>query len=131
MAKASAPRPPARSRLVSNRSMPQTADEPPIRSAAVLQPTRVGASGDAVAFLDAPGFGADAVLEAVERATADMPLGAIITVFTDDPATPAMAADWCSGRAVELVATIPHGDGTGTTLTLRRTDPPAGADTAE
>jgi TusA-related sulfurtransferase len=45
--------------------------------------------------------------------------GAILTVYTDDPAAVAAAGEWCAERGVELLAIIRH-DQCGTTLTVRR-----------
>jgi len=101
----------------------QSPEEPPIASATASRPTLVGDSGEAVAFLDAPGLGAQELLDAVDGVLAKMSDGAILTVFTDDPAAPHMAADWSAGRDVELLAVIPHGDRTGTTLTFQRLRP--------
>jgi TusA-related sulfurtransferase len=90
--------------------------------------TLVGDSGDAVAFLDAPGLGAQELLDAIEAVLATMSDGAILTVFTDDPTALHVVEDWVSGRAVDLLAIIPHGDGTGTTLTFRRAAPGSESD---
>jgi TusA-related sulfurtransferase len=94
------------------------------------RPSLVGATGDAVGFLDAPGLDAAAVLDTVDGVLAGMPDGAILTVYTDDPATPAAAGDWCAGRSVELLAVIPD-EHHGTTLTFRWAVPPAGNATTE
>ena len=101
----------------------QSSEEP--RSGATDRPlpTLVGGSGDSVAFLDAPGLAARALLDTVAGVLAGMSDGAILTVFTDDPSAPHTAADWAARRDVELLAVIPHGDRTGTTLTFRRTAP--------
>jgi hypothetical protein len=45
-------------------------------------------------------------------------------VFTDDPAGPEVAVEWCAGRGVELLAIIRY-EHEGTTLTFRQADPPA------
>ena len=74
---------------------PQSSEEPPVGAATASPPTLVGDSGDAVAFLDAPGLGAQELLDAVDGVLASMSDGAILTVFTDDPTAPHIAADWC------------------------------------
>jgi hypothetical protein len=86
------------------------------------RPTLVAVTGDAVGFLDAPGLDTADLFDTIDDVLAGMPPGAILTVFTDTPAAPAAAADWCVGRAVELLAIIPH-ERTGATLTFRRVDP--------
>lgn len=84
----------------------------------------VGNTGDGVGFLDAPGVSAGALFATIDDVLADMPAEAILTVFTDDPACPEVAAAWCAGRGVELLAILCH-DHEGTTLTFRHTDPHA------
>jgi TusA-related sulfurtransferase len=101
--------------------VPSSADHQPRRS---QRPILVGNTGDGVAFLDAPGVDAGALLDTVDDVLADMPAEAILTVFTDDPAGPEVAAEWCAGRGVELLAIIRH-EHEGTTLTFRQADPPA------
>ena len=105
---------------------PRPSGETPVEAADTSRPTLVGERGDAVAFLDAPGLGATDLLETVDRVLEGMSAGAILTVFTDDPTAPHVAADWSADRGVELLAVIPHGDRTGTTLTLRRSEPGSG-----
>jgi TusA-related sulfurtransferase len=90
--------------------------------------TLVGHSGDAVAFLDAPGIGAHELLDAVDDVLATMSDGAILTVFSDDPSASQMAAEWSADRRVELIAVIPHVDRPGTTLTFRRAEPGSRSD---
>ena len=106
---------------------PQSSDEPPVGAAATSRPTLVRECGDAVAFLDGPGLGAQQLLAAVDSVVARMSDGAILTVFTDDPTAPHMAADWSAGRRVELLAVIPHSDRDGTSLTFRRAEPESGS----
>jgi TusA-related sulfurtransferase len=77
-----------------------------------------------VGFVDAPGLDTAALLDTIDGVLAGMPEGAILTVFTDTPTAPAAASDWCVGRAVELLAIIPH-EHTGATLTFRRVDSPS------
>ena len=112
---------------VDHEAPPQSSEEPPIGSATASRPTLVGDSGDAVAFLDAPVLGAHQLLDAVDSVLASMSDGAILTVFTDDPTAPHMAADWSAGRRVELLAVIPHSDRDGTSLTFRRAEPESGS----
>jgi TusA-related sulfurtransferase len=102
-------------------SVPSSADPQPGRPE---RPTLVGNTGDGVGFLDAPGVDAGALFATVDDVLADMPAEAILTVFTDDPAGPEVAAEWCAERGVELLAIIRHKH-EGTTLTFRRADPPA------
>ena len=116
---------------VEHDAAPQPSEESPIRSATAARATLVGDSGDAVAFLDAPGLGAQELLDAVDRVLATMTDGAILTVFTDDPTALDMVEDWVSGRAVELLAVIPHGDRPGTTLTFRRAAPGSDSDATD
>ena len=106
---------------------PQSSEEPPIGPATASRPTLVGECGDAVAFLDGPGLGAEQLLAAVDSVLTRMCDGAILTVFTDDPTAPHMAADWSAGRRVELLAVIPHSDRDGTSLTFRRAEPESGS----
>jgi TusA-related sulfurtransferase len=96
--------------------------------AAASRATLVGDSGGAVAFLDAPGLRAAALLDAVDRVLGSMSDGAVLTVFSDDPSASQMAADWSADRRVELLAVIPHGDRPGTTLTFRRAEPGSRSD---
>jgi TusA-related sulfurtransferase len=103
-------------------------DDPARTSAAASRATLVGDRGGAVAFLDAPGLRAPALLDAVDRALASMSSRAILTVFSDDPSAPQMAADWSADRRVELLAVIPHGDRPGTTFTFRRAEPGSRSD---
>jgi TusA-related sulfurtransferase len=105
----------------------ESSEAPPVGAAATSRPTLVGDGGDAVAFLDAPGLGAQELLAAVVRVLASMSDGAILTVFTDDPTAPHMAADWSAGRRIELLAVIPHSDRDGTSLTFRRAEPESGS----
>jgi len=84
----------------------------------------VGNTGDGVGFLDAPGVDAVALFDIIEDVLADMPAEAILTVYSDDPTCPEVAAAWCAGRGVELLAILRH-DHEGTTLTFRHTDPHA------
>ena len=115
---------PARARAPVDHEPGRHSSEPPRPGGTHgARPTLAGASGDPVAFLDAPGLDAPELLDAVDGVLASMSDGAILTVFTDDPAAPDTAADWAAGRAAELLAVIPHGDRTGTTLTFRRTAP--------
>jgi TusA-related sulfurtransferase len=107
----------------------QYSQEPSIASATASPPTLVGDRGDAVAFLDAPGLSAQELLDAVDGVLTSMCDGAVLTVFTDDPTAPHSAAHWSAGRDVELLAVIPHGDRTGTTLTFRRAEPGSGSGT--
>jgi TusA-related sulfurtransferase len=102
---------------------PQSSQEPPIASATASPPTLVGGRNEAVAFLDAPGLSAQKLLDTVAGVLASMSDGAILTVFTDDSTAPHTAPVWCTSRHVELLAIIPHGDRTGTTLTFRRAEP--------
>jgi len=119
---------PARTAASVNHEVPpQSSEKPPVGAAATSRPTLVGDNGDAVAFLDAPGLGAQEVLDAVDSVLASMSDGAILTVFTDDPTAPQVAADWCAGRRVELLAVIPHSDRDGTSLTFRRAEPESGS----
>jgi TusA-related sulfurtransferase len=106
---------------------PESSEKPPVAAAATSRPTLVGDCGDAVAFLDAPGLSAQELLAAVVRVLASMSDGAILTVFTDDPTAPHMAADWSAGRRVEVLAVIPHSDRDGTSLTFRRAEPESGS----
>jgi hypothetical protein len=106
---------------------PQSSENPPVGAAATSRPTLVADSRDAVAFLDAPGLGAHELLAAVDSVLASMSDGAILTVFTDDPTAPRVAADWFAGRRDELLAVIPHSDRDGTSLTLRRAEPESGS----
>jgi TusA-related sulfurtransferase len=115
--------------FVATRSVPSSPD-PSIPPTSPERPSLVRATGDAVGFLDAPGLDAAAVLDTIDGVLGNMPDGAILTVYTDDPATPAAASDWCAGRTVELLAIIPD-EHHGTTLTFRRADPPAGDATTE
>jgi TusA-related sulfurtransferase len=105
----------------------QFSAEPPVGAAATTRSTLIGDSGNAVAFLDAPGLGAQELLGAVDSVLESMCDGAILTVFTDDPTAPQMAADWSAGRRVELLAVIPHSDPDGTSLTFRRAEPESGS----
>ena len=109
----------------------QPSEQPPIRSATASPATLVGDSGDTVAFLDAPGLGVKDLLDAVDGVLVTMSDGAILTVFTDDPTALHMVEDWVSDRAVELLAVIPHGDRTGTTLTFRRAAPGSDSDATD
>jgi len=102
-------------------SVPSSADPHPRRP---QRPTLVGNTGDGVGFLDAPGVNAGALLATVDDVLADMPAEAILTVYTDDPACPEVAAAWCAGRGIELLAIIRH-EHEGTTLTFRQADPHA------
>ena len=88
------------------------------------RPILVGNTGDGVGFLDAPGVNAGALFATIDDVLADMPAEAILTVFTDDPACPEVAAAWCAGRGIELLAIIRH-EHEGTTLTFRQADPHA------
>jgi hypothetical protein len=90
--------------------------EPP---ASQPRPTLVGTGIDGAAFLDAPGLDAEGVVDCVERVLTAMPVGCILTVYSDDPTIRAQSAKWCAGRDVELLAVIDH-DHDGTTLALRR-----------
>jgi TusA-related sulfurtransferase len=128
MASPSCPDPARDPTPVEHDAAPQSSEEPPIRSATASRATLVADSGDAVAFLDAPGLGAQELLDAVDCVLATMSVGAILTVFTDDPTALHVVEDWVSGRAVDLLAIIPHGDGTGTTLTFRRAAPGSESD---
>jgi TusA-related sulfurtransferase len=112
---------------VDHEAPPESSEEPPVGAAATSRPTLVGDCGDAVAFLDAPGLSTQELLAAVVRVLASMPDGAILTVFTDDPTAPHMAADWSAGRRVEVLAVIPHSDRDGTSLTFRRAEPESGS----
>jgi TusA-related sulfurtransferase len=106
---------------------PQSSEEPPVGAAATSRPTLVGDCGDAVAFLDGPGLDAQQLLAAIDSVLLRMCDGAILTVFTDDPTAPQIAADWCAGRRVELLAVIPHSDRNGASLTFRRAEPESGS----
>ena len=112
---------------VDHEAPPQSSEEPPVGAAATSRPTLVGDCGDAIAFLDAPGVGAQELLAAIVRVLTSMCDGAILTVFTDDPTAPQIAADWSAGRRVELLAVIPHRDRDGTSLTFRRAEPESGS----
>jgi TusA-related sulfurtransferase len=85
-----------------------------------------GAAADGTAFLDAPGLDAGAVFDTVERVLSDMPDGAILTVYADDPAVQRQAQGWCADHDVELLAVIGH-QPDGTTLALRRRGRPGGS----
>jgi TusA-related sulfurtransferase len=102
-------------------SVPSSADPQPRRPE---RPVLVGNTGDGVGFLDAPGVDAGALFATIDEVLADMPAEAILTVFTDDPSCPEVAAAWCAVRGVELLAIIRH-EHVGTTLTFRRADPHA------
>ena len=112
---------------VDHDAVPQSSQEPSVGAATASPPTLVGDRGDAVAFLDAPGLDAQELLDTVAGVLASMSDGAILTVFTDDPTAPQVAADWCAGRRVELLAVIPHSDRDGTSLTFRRAEPESGS----
>jgi len=114
---------PARAPAPVDDAAPQYSQEPSIASATASPPTLVGDRGDAVAFLDAPGLDAQELLDTVAGVLASMSDGAILTVFTDDPTAPHTAPAWCTSRHVELLAVIPLGDRTGTTLTFRQAEP--------
>src|SRR5262245_24489069 len=81
--------------------------------------TLVWTAGDGVGFLDAPGVDARVLLVKVGEVLAGMAPGAILTVYSDDPATSVAAGGWCTGHFAELVAIIRH-ECAGTTLTFRR-----------
>jgi TusA-related sulfurtransferase len=81
------------------------------------RPAVVG--GDDAGFLDAPGVEAGVLFETIEGVMSGLPGGAVLTVYTDDPAVSATAAEWCADRDVELLTVISHEHG-GTTLALRR-----------
>ena len=100
-------------------SVPSSADR---QSCRPERPILVGNTGDGIGFLDAPGVDAGALFDTVDDVLADMPAEAILTVFTDDPAGPEVAAEWCAGRGVELLAIIRH-EHEGTTLTFRTPAP--------
>jgi TusA-related sulfurtransferase len=106
---------------------PQCTRQPSVDAAAPSRPTLLGGGGDAVAFLDAPGLGVTELFDAVDEVLASMPDGAILTVFTDEPTAPHIAAGWAADRRVELLAVIPHSDRDGTTLTFRRGASQSGA----
>jgi TusA-related sulfurtransferase len=120
---------PARAPGPVDHDAPRSSEEPPIGAATATPPTLVGDSGDAVAFLDAPGLSAQELRDAVDGVLARMSDGAILTVFTDDRTAPHTAPAWCTSRHVELLAVIPHTDWTGTTLTFRRAEPESGSAT--
>jgi TusA-related sulfurtransferase len=103
-------------------AVPQSSEEPSVGAATASPPTLIGDRGDAVAFLDAPGLDAQELLDTVAGVLASMSDGAILSVFTDDPTAPHTALAWCTS-CVELLAVIPLGDRTGTTLTFRRAEP--------
>jgi TusA-related sulfurtransferase len=112
---------PAPSTSAATRSVPSSPDLQPRRPD---RPILVGNSCDSVGFLDALGVDAEALFDAIDCVLAGMSDGAILTVYTDDPAAAAAAGEWCAGHGVELLAIIRHGHH-GTTLTVRRADPPA------
>ena len=89
----------------------------------MTRPVVVGADG--AGFLDAPGVEAGVLFETLQGVLAGLPGGAVLTVYTDDPAVSAEAADWCADRDVELLAVISH-EHRGTTLALRRRGGTAG-----
>jgi hypothetical protein len=107
---------------------PQPSGQPPAGTEGSPSPRLVGDSADAVAFLDAPGLGAEELLDAVDGVLRGMSDGAILTVFTDDPTAPRLAAHWSAIGRVDVVAVIPHRERTGTTLTFRRATPRPGSD---
>lgn len=63
---------------------------------------------------------ADALFAVIERTLATMPAGAILTVYTDDPAAADEAPTRCADRALTLLATIGHDEHDGTTLAVCR-----------
>ena len=76
---------------------PQSSEEPPVGAAPTSRPTLVGDSGDAVAFLDAPGLDARGPARHGRHVFwRAWPTEAILTVFTDDPTAPHIVADWCA-----------------------------------
>jgi TusA-related sulfurtransferase len=83
--------------------------------------TVVGSDADDVAFLDAPGMTTDVLFDRVDDVLAGMPAGAILTVYTDEPAAASAAPSWCASHDVDLLAVITHDDHDGTTLVLCRT----------
>ncbi len=88
MASPSCPDPARAPGPVDHDAVPQSSDEPSVGAATASPPTLVGASGDAIAFLDAPGLDAQELLDAVAGVLASMSDGSILTVFTDDPTAP-------------------------------------------
>ena len=112
---------------VDHDAVPHSSDEPSVGAATASPPTLVGDGDDAIAFLDAPGLHAQELLDTVAGVLASMSDGSILTVFTDDPTAPHAAPAWCTSRHVELLAVIPLGDRTGTTLTFRRAEPRLGS----
>ena len=120
---------PARAPGPVDHDTPRSSEEPSVGAATASPPTLVGDGGDAVAFLDAPGLGPLELLDTVAGVLASMSEGSILTVFTDDPTAPHTAPAWCTSRPVELLAVIPLGDRTGTTLTFRRAEPGSGSAT--
>ena len=62
----------------------------------------------------------DALFDRVDDVLAGMPAGAILTVYTDEPAAASAAPSWCASHDVDLLAVITHDDD-GTTLVLCRT----------
>jgi TusA-related sulfurtransferase len=124
MASPSCPDPARAPGPVDDDAAPQSSEEPSVGAAATASPpTLVGDRGDAVAFLDAPGLDAQELLDTVAGVLASMSDGAILTVFTDDPTAPHTAPAWCTSRHIELLAVIPLGHRTGTTLTFRQAEP--------
>jgi TusA-related sulfurtransferase len=87
------------------------------------EPRLTWAPGDAVGFLDAPGVDAAVLLATIDDVLVGMAPGAILAVYSDDPAAAATTGEWCGEHRAELLAIIPHDDA-GTTLTLRRTAGP-------
>lgn len=92
-----------------------TASPPPGRGE---EPVVVG-RGD-VAFLDAPGLTADELFATIRRVLAGMPAGAILTVYTDDPAVATEAPGHCTRGDLILLAAITHDGRDGTTLAVCR-----------
>jgi len=127
MASPSYPHPARGPGPVDHDAAPQSSEEPTVGAATASPPTLVGDSGDAIAFLDAPGLSAQELLDTVAGVLASMTDGSILTVFTDDPTAPHNGPAWCTSRPVELLAVIPHSDRTGTTLTFRRAEPGSGS----
>jgi TusA-related sulfurtransferase len=84
--------------------------------------TLIGAPGDGVAFLDAPGLDAGTLFQTIAEVLTSMAAGGILTVYTDESTAVAASTQWCTGGAAELLAVIQH-ECNGATLTFRCIDP--------
>jgi TusA-related sulfurtransferase len=85
------------------------------------EPTFVRDDRGRVGFLDAPGAEPADLLPAITGALAELPPGAILTVYADPAGAPAIS-ELCEEQEVDLIAVIPDGD-RGATFTLSKSGP--------